>query len=108
MTKLIGGQENINKFKDLVAENKCNGYNLEFCHNVEKPACFDYMENNFVIACILQFPYGRAGFDELRKKPDGSFITSSIDIGKYIKHIYHIFPLRIFSMSYLFYNYIAQ
>ena len=90
MTKLTGGQEHINKFKDLVAENECNGYNLEFCHNVEKTACFDYMENNFVIACILQFPYGSGGFDELRKKPDGSFITSSIDIGKYIKHLSHI------------------
>ena len=45
------------------------------------------MENNFVNACILQFPYGRGGFDELRKKPDGSFIISSIDIGKYIERL---------------------
>ena len=45
------------------------------------------MENNFVNACILQFPNGRGGFDELRKKPDGSFITLSIDIGKYIEHL---------------------
>ena len=88
--KLTGGQENINKFKDLVAENVQNGYNLEFHHNVEKPVCFDYMENNFVNACILQFPYGRGGFDELRKKPDGSFVTLSIDIGKYIEHISYI------------------
>ena len=48
------------------------------------------MENNFVHACILQFPYGRGGFDELRKKHDGSFITSSIDIGKYIEHLSHV------------------
>ena len=48
------------------------------------------MENNFVNACILQFPYGRGGFDELRKKPDGSFIASSIDIGKYIEYLSHI------------------
>ena len=48
------------------------------------------MENNFVNACILQFPYGRGGFDELRKRPDGSFITSSIDIGKYIEHLSRI------------------
>ena len=67
MTELTGGQENINKFKDLVAENVQNGYNLEFHHNVEKTACFDYMENNLVNACILQFPYGRGGFDELQK-----------------------------------------
>ena len=53
----------------------------------KKTACFDYMENNFVNACILQFPYGRGGFDELRKRPDGSFITLSIDIGKYIEHL---------------------
>ena len=36
MTKLTGGQEDINKFKDLVAENVQNGYNLESCHNVKK------------------------------------------------------------------------
>ena len=36
MTKLTGGQENINKFKDLVAENVRNGYNLEFHHNIKK------------------------------------------------------------------------
>ena len=36
MTELTGGQENINKFKDLVAENVRNGYNLEFRHKVEK------------------------------------------------------------------------
>ena len=65
MMELTGGQENINKFKDLVAESVQNGYNLEFHHKVEKTACFDNMENNFVNACILQFPYGRGGFDEL-------------------------------------------
>ena len=36
MTELTGGQKNINKFKDLVAENVQNGYNLEFCHKVKK------------------------------------------------------------------------
>ena len=36
MMELTGGQENINKFKDLVAENVQNGYNLEFHHKVEK------------------------------------------------------------------------
>ena len=36
MTELTGGQENINKFKDLVAENVQNGYNLEFHHKVKK------------------------------------------------------------------------
>ena len=90
MMELTGGQENINKFKDLVAENVRNGYNLKFHHKVERTACFDYMENSFVNACILWFPYGRGGFDELRKKPDGSFIASSIDIGKYIEHLSHI------------------
>ena len=45
------------------------------------------MENNFVNACILQFPYGRGGLDELRKRPDGSFIAASIDIGKYVEHL---------------------
>ena len=65
MAELTGGQDNINKFKDLVAENVQNGDNLEFHPKVEKSACSDSMENIFVDACILQFPYGRGGFDEL-------------------------------------------
>ena len=44
-----------------------NGYNLEFRHKVEKTACFDYMENNFVNACILQFPYGRGALMNYEK-----------------------------------------
>ena len=36
MMELTGGQENINKFKDLVAENVQNGYNLEFRRKVKK------------------------------------------------------------------------
>ena len=64
------------------------------------------MENNFVNACILQFLYGRGGFNELRKMPDGSFITSSIDIGKYIEHLscisikyfqYELFILQLYN-----------
>ena len=35
MTELTGHQENINKFKDLVAGNVQDGYNLEFHHKVE-------------------------------------------------------------------------
>ena len=64
------------------------------------------MENNFVNACILQFLYGRGGFDELRKKADGSFIASSIDIGKYREHLscisikyfqYELFILQLYN-----------
>ena len=40
MTELTGGQENINKFKDLVAEIVRNGYNLEFHHKVKKNSLF--------------------------------------------------------------------
>ena len=36
MTELTAGQESINKFKDLVAENVRNGYNLEFRHKVKE------------------------------------------------------------------------
>ena len=51
--------------------------------------------------------YGRGGFDELQKKPDGSFITLSIDIGKYIEHFscisikyfqYQLFILQLYNI----------
>ena len=64
---------------------------MEFRHKVEKTACFDYMENNFVNACILQFPYmEEEALMNYEKTPDGSFIMLSIDIGKYIEHLSRI------------------
>ena len=49
------------------------------------------MENNFVNACILQFPYmEEEALMNYKKKPDGSFIMLSIDIGKYIEHLSRI------------------
>ena len=44
---------------------------------------------------LPQHLYGRGGFDELRKKPDGSFITLSIDIGKYIEHLTSVIKFAI-------------
>ena len=55
MTELTGGQENIDKFKDLVAEKVQNGYNLEFHHNVEKTACFDYMKITWLMHVFFSF-----------------------------------------------------
>ena len=51
-------------------------------------------------SCLLQFLFGIGGPDELWKKPDGSFVTSSIDMGKYVEHlskiVNKIFPERAF------------
>ena len=84
MTELNGGQESLSKFQDLVAQSLQNGFDPAFWCNLEKSACYDHKDNNFVNSCLLQFLFGFGGPDELWKKPDGSFVTSSIDMGKYV------------------------
>ena len=54
-------------------------------------------------SCLLQFPFGVGGPDELWKKPDGSFVTSSIDMGKYVEHLSRLsikyFQKEIFTLQ---------
>ena len=55
MTELTGGQENINKFKDLVAENVRNGYNLEFCHKVKKQLVLTIWKKTLLMHVFFSF-----------------------------------------------------
>ena len=87
MTELNGGQESLSKFQDLVVQSLQNGFDPAFQCNLENPACYNHKDNNFVNSCLLQFPFGIGGPDELQKKPDGSFVSSSIDMGKYVEHL---------------------
>ena len=87
MTELNDGQESLSKFQDLVVQSLQNGFNPAFQCNLEKPACYNHKDNNFVNSCLLQFPFGVGGPDELWKKPDSSFVTSSFDMGKYVEHL---------------------
>ena len=88
MTELNGGQESLSKFQDLVVQSLQNGFDPASWCNLEKSVCYDHnKDNNFVNSCLLQFPFDVGGPDELWKKPDSSFVISSIDMGKYAEHL---------------------
>ena len=83
---LTGGQEKLDRFKELVRAAQQCGYNLELRNEFLKEAVHDFKDNNLVNACLLQFPYGRGGLHETRLKGDGSR-TSSTDVQEYIEHL---------------------
>jgi hypothetical protein len=68
MSPVTGGQDNLQKFQELVqAATQC-GYDLAFKSTLMKEAVSDFKDNNLVNACVLQFPYGRGGMHEQRMK----------------------------------------
>ena len=107
MSSLSGGQENVERFRELVQKATENGFDMEFQCDLAKEAVADFRDNNLVNACLLQFPYGRGGMHELREKGDGS-MTSSTDIEDYVQHLsklsqphYHheLFCLILYNLS---------
>ncbi|MCK7498888.1 MAG: helitron helicase-like domain-containing protein [Comamonadaceae bacterium] len=86
MCPVTGGQQNLEKFQDLVQAAAQSGYDLDFRANLMTQVATDYQDNNLVNACLLQFPYGRGGLHEQRMKTDGSF-TNETDITDYVGHL---------------------
>ena len=89
MSAVNGGQENIERFNELLKVASTNGYDIAFKSNLMKEAVPDYKDNNLVNACLLQFPYGRGGMQEVRLNSNGSF-TSSTDIEEFLQHVSNI------------------
>jgi len=86
MSETNGGQANLDRFKDLVRQWKAAGRDLDFQCDLAKEIAADFKDNNLVNACLLQFPYGRGGIHELRKKGDGS-MTDKTHIEDYVEHL---------------------
>ena len=86
MLETNGGQENLEKFRELVRIAKSKGFDLDFQCDLSKEIAADFKDNNLVNACLLQFPYGRGGIHELRKKGDGS-MSSKTHIEDYVEHL---------------------
>lgn len=68
MTKLKGGQSNIEDFHKLIESDKTAKLsNLGFICKLDREIIQDMVEgDNFLFANILQFPYGKGGFNEER------------------------------------------
>jgi hypothetical protein len=91
MSPLTDGQDSLEKFQQLVQAATENGYDLALQSSIMKEAITDeaitnFKDNNLVNACLLQFPYGRGGMHEQRRKVNGSF-TCDTDITKYAEHL---------------------
>ena len=89
MRTVSGGQANIDEFKDLVQRSKFQLQQVEFQCVLSKQAAYDYRGDNFVKACLLQFPYGIGGLHERRLKDDGSSSTS-VNLIDYVQHLSYI------------------
>jgi hypothetical protein len=86
MSTLTGGQESIDKFRELVRAAAQSGYDIAFQTRLVNQSVLDYKDNNLVHACLLQYPYGRGGLSEQRLQPNGSF-TCATDITDYVRHL---------------------
>ena len=86
MNTLFGGQQDLEKYHELVKKAKTNGHDIEVHFDLVREATRDYQGNNLVNACLIQFPYGNGGLHERRMKSDGS-ITERVDTDRYIQHL---------------------
>ena len=88
VSALQGGQENIDKFKELMKAASAHGYTLEFRNDLNKQAVHDFKDNNLINACLLQFPYGRGGINEDRLIEDNEpWHSKNIGIDEYVTHL---------------------
>jgi Helitron helicase-like domain at N-terminus len=101
LSSLTGGQESMQQFQKLVKSAREKGYDLNFQCDLMKEAVSDYKDNTLANACLLQFPYGRGGMNELRQKTNGS-LTSAVDITEYVEHLSYVsqpnFHTALFSL----------
>ena len=107
VTTVTGGQQNMDQLEAVVQEASEQGYNIEARLNVITKSVCDYEENNFVNACLLQFPYGRGGINEQRYNSAGE-LSTVIDIMDYTKYVSlvslpqmqaELFCLQLFNMQ---------
>jgi hypothetical protein len=89
MKTVSGGQASIDKFKTLVERSKFCMDQLEFQCVLQNEAADDFKDDNFVRACLLQFPYGFGGINERRLNKDGSS-TNSVNLTEYVRHLSYI------------------
>ena len=85
--EFTGGQATQKDFRDIVQNAKENGYDLEWQCNLERELVSDVAkENIFTLANLLQFPYGRGGFNECRETKNGEY-SERTDPNEFVAHL---------------------
>lgn len=84
-TPQTGGFDTREDFRGYVEQLAREGYEVEFKATLKT----EYLtkQEDIIETCLLQFPYGLGGFEEIRRKPsDGSF-TDKVNICDYLEHL---------------------
>ena len=107
MNQIEGGQKSMEDFKQKVQDLRFSGFVSSVQYNLHGNFVNDHERNNFVNACILQFPYGRGGLHEFRHKGNQS-ASEHFDREDYMNHVsrlsqkhFHeeLFCLILYNMS---------
>ena len=64
MTNVYGGQESARDFEKAVCEAQSKGFEGTVVSSLDREFTNDYVDDNFIDSCLLQFPYGCGGIDE--------------------------------------------
>ena len=82
-----GGHASQKDFREIVQKAKENGYDLEWQNKFERELVSDVTKNEaFLLGNLLQFPYGRGGFNEDRDN-ELRGISDHVDTDTFIRHL---------------------
>jgi hypothetical protein len=81
-----GGFHEKGAFKDFVEQMQENNTEIEFVTHLQSEFV-DHHSDEFLEACLLQFPYGIGGMKQRRIRSDGSYTRKKTDLEAYIKHL---------------------
>jgi hypothetical protein len=108
MTNVYGGQHSARDFKRAVCEAQSKGFDGTVVSSLDREFTNDYVNDNFVDSCLLQFPYGRGGVEEPRTTGTDDYNEWKIELSEYAQHLTRIsepvfhtpmFVLKLFNMK---------
>lgn len=106
MTEVNGGTESQREFERIVLSAKQSGYDATIVADLNRTFTTDYEDDNFIMSCPLQFPYGICGPDTTRFLPNGDYYNMTLsDFATHLSNLsnpnMHVpkFVLKVFNMK---------
>ena len=82
------GEHSSRDFKDIVHNAKKHGFDLEWKCRLERDLVGDITaDSTFMMANLLQFPFGRGGFNEQRMSKNGKKVVSVVNTEEFVRHL---------------------